>query len=877
MYTSGSTGRPKAVGIPHRGVVRLVQQSQVFQFSPQEVFLQLAPLSFDVSTLEIWGSLLHGGRLVLFPGGLPSPHTLAQLLQQEQITTLWLTAGFFHQMVEYQVSALLQIPQLTVGADVLSAVHVRKLFDAGFSGRLINGYGPTENTSLTTCYALSPGDPFPDQSIPIGGAIPYTQVYVLDPQMQLVPIGVSGELYIAGAGLARGYLNDVGLTAEKFVPNPFASQPGERLYQTGDRVRLRAEGQIEFLGRLDEQVKIRGFRVELAEVERALEEHPAVRQSAVLVREESAQEKHLVGYLVLRPEQTAGVSELRAFVQQRLPAYMLPSAFVVLDVLPLTPHGKLDRQALPAPSHQRPGLAREFVPPSTITEQVLAEIWSEVLDLEQIGIHDNFFELGGNSLNAIQILVLAQEKNLNPTLEQFFQHQTIYTLAQELIHSDRPLPLVAPKRVEDAFPLLKLQLEMLLSSEEHACNALISHHLQAHFDFRQMHKVLEHLLSRHPILRISFDFESFSEALQLINNTVQVLLQVEDLRHLDTLEQEKILSAWLDTEKARGFDQTQPPFIRFQIHLLTDEQMQLTLSFHCALIDRRSADILLAEFYQLYDSLLSNSASSLLPPPGIRIRDIVAMEQEALSSEQAKQYWLQRLQGSLPPQLQRWFQPRQDTHLAFACTRQIPLAQEVADDLERLALVTSVALETVLLTAHLWVISKINRSEYVITGLVTDISPEVVNGERALGPFSRALPYQQTLSGGSWVELIRETFETEQGLLSLQQYPLAQIQQDLGMQKLFEMAIYFAHPSLCCDKLKLENIAFLDKETIFQTNLAFQCCCIVDPTTSSADLTLEYNADSLNDAQVDEIVGYYIRSLTAMATEPFGNYNLEKY
>jgi amino acid adenylation domain-containing protein len=300
MYTSGSTGHPKGVCIQHRGVVRLVTNTNYAEFGPEEVFLQFAPLSFDASTFEIWGSLLNGAKLTVMPPGLASLSELGEVIKRSRVTTIWLTAGLFHRMVEARLESLRGVRQLMAGGDVLSVWHVEKVARELSGCQLINGYGPTENTTFTACYRVKPGEHF-DSSVPIGFPISNSQVYILDEEMKAAPGGLSGEIYIGGDGLARGYLNDASLTAEKFVPGPFGA-PGSRLYRTGDRGRYLADGRVEFLGRLDQQVKIRGFRIEPGEIEAVLERHPAVRDCVVIASEDQTGDQRLVAYIVRNPE-----------------------------------------------------------------------------------------------------------------------------------------------------------------------------------------------------------------------------------------------------------------------------------------------------------------------------------------------------------------------------------------------------------------------------------------------------------------------------------------------------------------------------------------------------------------------------------------------
>ncbi|WP_375501123.1 amino acid adenylation domain-containing protein [uncultured Nostoc sp.] len=429
MYTSGSTGQPKGVTVRHSGVVRLVKQTNYVNLTEEEIFLQLAPFSFDAATFEIWGCLLNGARLVVMPPNIPSLMELGRSIRQYQVTTLWLTAGLFQQMVDQQIQDLKPVRQLLAGGDALSVAHVQKVSRQLENCQLINGYGPTENTTFTCCYLVTQAAKL-GNTVPIGRAIANTQVYILDRNLQPVPVGVAGELYIGGDGLACGYLNRPELTAEKFLPNSFDCQPGARLYKTGDLGRYLASGDIEFLGRMDSQVKIRGFRIELGEIEAALGQHPEVRSTVVIVREDVPGDKRLVAYLVLYQEQTPTVSDLRQFLKQKLPEYMIPTAFVFLATLPLTPNSKVDRRALPVPEYHRE-LEVSFVAPRNPTEEMLAGIWAEVLGVERVGIHDNFFELGGHSLLATQVITrLSEAFSLELPLRSLFENSTIAQLAE---------------------------------------------------------------------------------------------------------------------------------------------------------------------------------------------------------------------------------------------------------------------------------------------------------------------------------------------------------------------------------------------------------------------------------------------------------------
>jgi aspartate racemase len=434
-YTSGSSGEPKGVGVVHRGVVRLVQQNSYAVLDEGEVFLHLAPLSFDASTFEIWGSLLNGARLVVMTAGPPTLMEIGAALEQYGVTTLWLTAGLFNVMVEERLAELRGLRQLLAGGDVLSTGHVERFLQEARGCTLINGYGPTENTTFTCTYAMKGPMQF-EASVPIGRAIANTEVYVLDRELQPVPVGVVGELYLGGAGLARGYQGQAALTAERFVPHPYG-EGGERLYRTGDLGRYRGDGVIEFVGRVDQQVKLRGYRIELGEIESVLRQHERVAEAVVVVRGEGA-EKQLVGYVVAAAgaSEELRVGELREYLSEQVPHYLIPGALVVLEGLPLTANGKVDRRALPE-VERRSGSGGEERE-RTETETGVARIWEEVLGVKEVGLADNFFELGGHSLLAIRIVSRVREMfDVELSMRTLFESQTIEALGRVIEESKK--------------------------------------------------------------------------------------------------------------------------------------------------------------------------------------------------------------------------------------------------------------------------------------------------------------------------------------------------------------------------------------------------------------------------------------------------------
>ncbi|MEA3187676.1 MAG: hypothetical protein QOD99_1506 [Chthoniobacter sp.] len=421
IYTSGSTGTPKGVAVPHRAVVRLVVDTDYVQFAPDDVVAQVANCSFDAVTFEIWGPLLNGGSLAIIPrDSVISPCKLVDEIQRHHVTTMFLTAALFNQAATEIPDGFRSLRFLSVGGEALDPRSIATVLRAGAPRRLLNGYGPTETTTFAMWHEVQEirdGQ----TNVPLGKPIAGTQIHVLDENRQPVSAGETGELYISGAGVARGYLHRPELTAEKFV----TLKDQMRAYRTGDLVRVNKDGNVEFLGRIDFQVKIRGFRIELGEIEATLTSHPAVRAAAVLAREDQPGDKRLVAYVTTQ----TSTGELRDYLRAKLPEYMVPVAFVTMDRLPLTPNGKLDRDALPAPVRE----AANAVEPSLPLERDILKIWQHVLRGDRIGVEANFFDVGGNSLQLAQVHT-GIEKLLERAvpITALFQFPTVRGLATHL-------------------------------------------------------------------------------------------------------------------------------------------------------------------------------------------------------------------------------------------------------------------------------------------------------------------------------------------------------------------------------------------------------------------------------------------------------------
>jgi amino acid adenylation domain-containing protein len=656
IYTSGSTGAPKGVEVEHRSIVRLVKQSNYVEIGTGDRFLQFAPVSFDASTFEIWACLLNGACLLLFPPGTPSIEELVQFVEQKSVTVMWLTAGLFHQVVDLECYRLAGVRKLLAGGDVLSTVHVRKLLEQAPQTHLINGYGPTENTTFSCCYRMARGQAYQIiDSVPIGSPITNTRAYVLDANYQPVPVRALGELYVGGLGLARGYADRPDLTAEKFVPDPHSGIAGERLYRAGDLVRWRWDGTLEFAGRRDNQVKVRGYRIELAEIEKALMESADVLQTVVVARGEHAEDKRLVAYVVPQAGKSVEAGKLADYLRRRLPAYMVPAHFVELGELPITANGKVDRNRLPAPTAET---ADSYVAPQTAQEEVLCGIVAEVLEQPRVGVDDNFFDLGGHSLLATLVVsrvraMFGVELPLQALFEQPTVRGMVERLKEELAAMQQSdVATAIPRIPRDGSPLLlsyaQQRLWFIDQMEPNSAlyNIPLAGKVSGSLDKRALQKSLNEIVRRHEVLRTRFSVRDGGPVQEIVPDQ-QVVVEEIDLRSLSEMEREVEAMALAETETAIGFDLAKGPLLRMKLLQMSESDYVLLMTIHHIISDGWSFSNFFNELGRLYESYRKGEESPLQELE-IQYADFAAWQREWLQGKTMDEqlaYWVRQLDG----------------------------------------------------------------------------------------------------------------------------------------------------------------------------------------------------------------------------------------
>jgi amino acid adenylation domain-containing protein len=694
IYTSGSTGHPKGVQVSHRSVVNcLCALGDRIGLSAQDIWLGVTTISFDIAALEIFLPLITGAKVVLASrteslDGIE----LSKRLKSCGATVMQATPTSWNMLLDAGWEGSPEFKVLC-GGETLSRRLAERLTQSG--APVWNLYGPTETTIWSTMYSVEPGV-FP---VYIGRPIANTQIYILDAHMQPVPIGVHGDLYIGGAGLARGYMNREELTAERFIHNPFSDDPESRLYRTGDRARRRPDGNIEFLGRSDNQVKIRGHRIELGEIEATLNQHPSIKETVVLTVNNGSSDsenpkskthtehgrsidnpKSLVAYIVSDDEQLKN-SELRNFLNQKLPEYIIPSTFVFLNALPLAPNGKVDRKRLPRLDSHRAEVRKKLIPPHTAIEELIAEVWKDVLRGKEIGVHESFFELGGHSLLAVQIVSrLRNALNCEIPLRVLFEAPTIAGLAENIEkiirewHEPELPPIVAIPR-DGPVPLSMNQEQLWILDQtipgSHFFNMPYVYRISGELNIAPLEKSLKEIIRRHEALRTVFA-EVEGKPVQVVKSACEFQLPIVDLRSLPPGDVEQQAAGLILEERERPFYLATGPLLRTRLLRLTDHEHLLLVTTHHIISDHWSMRIFRGELLALYEAF-SHGWSSPLPEPAIQFADYTSWERRLLDGgllNTQLTFWKEQLAG-FPPQLefQKGGKPRKEANFRMARQR----------------------------------------------------------------------------------------------------------------------------------------------------------------------------------------------------------------
>lgn len=899
IYTSGSTGQPKGVINQHRSLSNRIQWMQdTYKLSSIDRVLQKTPYSFDVSVWELFWPLSAGATMVLAkPGGHRDPEYLGGLIESERVTVLHFVPSMLDAFIEAgQLGTCSGVRLLFCSGEVLAMPTLLKVASS-LTAEIHNLYGPTEAAIDVSSWRCSRNDQA-RRSVPIGRPIGNTQLYILDDTHRPVPIGVLGTLYIGGSNVARGYLKEPALTAERFVPDPFSSRPGGRLYNTGDLARHHQDGSIEFEGRADQQIKIRGFRVEPGEIEFRLRALDSVRDAVVILHVQENGPPVLLAYLTRRsPGEIVTDSDVKTCLRIYLPEHMIPSSIVWLESLPLTASGKLDRSAL-SQLPTREQLGGRYCPPTTADERALVSILCTILNSQRIGTKNNLFDLGCDSIRCIQLVARARELGIEFSLQDIFQHPTIEGLAHlnkaeaaqpaaaqlgrfALIDEEAQQRIHNNSDIVDAYPLTQLQLGMLYHTEyaegSGTYHDVVSLRLSLAYDEDALRESLRRIALSHEILRTSFELINFSSPLQIVHREVAIPLTVTDIRRLEPEERERSLKQWLSEEKTSTFDWNTAPLYRVHVHIMHEGEIQFSLSFHHAIMDGWSVASFLTMVFELYNDLLVGRAASIVPLQ-TSFRDFVHSELKAMKSAEASEFWRRSLDG-IASLRTRWLTRvsswgREITELRSLETL---FPNHICQKLHRVAQDNSVPLKSLLLAAHLRVVAAYYGVNDVVTGLAIHNRPRTSDSEKVLGLFVNVVPFRLTLKGGLWTSLLQSTFSAEQDIVPYQEYPGTLMQQGVGHGPMFEWVFNYVHFHVYGAIASQAGPAIMQGEFFEKTNYPLASTFSSGIADKSIRLAFSYDAAQISETRVRGIVAAYQAVLEEITLRSDARYDFHDY
>ncbi|AUX42318.1 NRPS protein [Sorangium cellulosum] len=885
IYTSGSTGKPKGVENSHRGIVnRLLWMLEDTGLGEQDVVLQKTPYTFDVSVWELFAPLLCGARLVVaVPEGHRDPAYLAEVIEAHAITTVHFVPSMLQVFLEsVDAGKCRSLRRVICSGEALSRELQERFFSklGEDAPELQNLYGPTEAAVDVTSWRCRRDDSH--GSVPIGKPVANTRIHLLDGQLRPVPVGVAGELYIGGVQVARGYLKRPALTAERFIPDPFSRTPGARLYRTGDLARYRADGEIEYLGRIDFQVKLRGLRIELGEIEAALLASSEVREAAVLLREDRPGDPRLVAYVVPRSERSVDVEAMRRSLELVLPSYMVPSAFVVMPALPVTTSGKLDRKALPAPELEAQESGHE--PPRTPVEETLAGIWAEVLglDAERVSVNANFFELGGHSLLATRVVSRIREALAAPLpLRAVFENTTVASLSKAVERAQREAqgvqapPLVRVAR-GDALPLSFTQerlwfLQALTPDGVHY-NTPAAVRARGELSLEVLGRVLTEIVRRHEVLRTVFS-ERGGVPVQVVREPGAVAVSVEEAAAgLGAEERESALRVWVERHASERFSLSEGPLLRASVLRLSSTEHVIFLGTHHIVTDGWSMGVLVREVGALYEAFLAGERSPL-PELEIQYGDFAVWQRRWLQGEVLSRqvsFWKEQLSGVSPLELPTSRpRPAQPSYRGAVHRQRLPrsLSRQVA----ALGRDCNATVFMTLLAAFDVLLSRYARQEDVCVG--TPIANRSHAGlEGLIGFFVNTLVMRADLSGNpSFREVVGRVRDRALAAYAHQDIPFEQVveavnvERDLGRHPLFQVMFILQNApqgELSLQGLTLEGVGFETGTAKFDLTLSMV------EGDEGLEAGWEYSTDLFDAESVSRMARHFEALLTAVVAEP---------
>jgi amino acid adenylation domain-containing protein len=872
IYTSGSAGKPKGVLITHSGLSNVIAESvRIFGIKHSSRVAQLASLSFDASVLEIFSAFHAGAGLYMVDSDtLMSGPQFSRLLQANAISTIAIPPSLLNLIPVGEYPAL----QTIVAGGEVCPDEIAARWSRG--RKFLNAYAPTESTIYSTVFEWQQDLSKSWQSPPVGRPIANTQIYILDRELYPVPVGVRGEIYIGGAGVARGYWQRAGLTAERFLPDPFAGQPGSRLYRSGDMGCYRPDGNIEFMGRADQQVKIRGFRVELGEIESVLSGHPAVRDAAIVMREDISGEKRLVGYVVPAAGYAINAAELGLYLGRYLPDHMLPAAIVPLKQLPLTVHGKLDSENLPSPDFRAD---QEYRRPRTPEEEILCDMFGNVLKLNSVGIGDNFFQLGGHSLLAARLSsqirsVLGAELGVRA----IFEAPTVERLAARIRGSRCsriPLaPVPRPKSLPISYAQQRLWLINRFRGSSAEYNMPQAFHLRGELNKEALQKTIDAIVARHEILRTRFGEEE-GVAVQIIEPSVRISVGLEDLSTLDEPAQQARLAEALALECEHPFDLPQGPLLRLKLLKFQEKDHALLRTFHHIVCDGWSLGVFEREFELLYDAFINGRENPLRPLP-VQYADFTLWQREQLAEETiANQlaYWKRQLSG-IPEELELPKDRPRELYQTFAAgTYRMRFEQKLLEDLKQIAHASQATLYMTLLSAFAVLLERYTGQPDIVLGSPI-ANRDDIQLEDMIGFFVNSLAIRVRVKPeGTFRELLSELRTTTLEAYQHSDVSFERVVEEISPRRslnrtpIFQVAFGHYHmPSVArrLGHLEIQPVVFDEIKTRFDLELH------VSESAEEVELHWVFNRNLFTERRIQGMARHYETLLKSIVARPDG-------